>query len=87
MRATSFTPSPPAAQDSGPLNRPPEKVLQDYLDSRISLESARADYGVVIDLGAKSVDVSATESLREEVRSERGPIDWTYDLGVERGRV
>ena len=70
-----------------PLNRSPEKVLRDYLDSRISLESARADYGVVINPGAKSVDISATESLREEVRSERGPIDWTYDLGVELGRV
>ena len=70
-----------------PLNRPPEKVLRDYLDSRISLESARADYGVVIDPAAKSVDISATESLREEVRSERGPIDWTYDLGMELGRV
>ena len=70
-----------------PLLRPPEKVLRDYLDSRISLESARADYGVVIDPSAKSVDQPATESLRKEIHSERGPIDWTYDLGMELGRV
>jgi len=70
-----------------PLNRPADNVLQDYLDSRVSLESARADYGVVIDLNSKALDVPATEALREEIRSDRGPIAWTYDLGMELGRV
>lgn len=70
-----------------PLDRPADKVLQDYLDSRVSLESARGDYGVVIDAGTGSVDISATNALRDEIRSERGPVAWTYDLGLELGRV
>ena len=70
-----------------PLARPADKVLQDYLDSRVSLGSARADYGVVINPDAKTLDPSTTETLRKEMRSERGPVAWTYDLGLELGRV
>ena len=70
-----------------PLDRPADKVLQDYLDSRVSLESARADYGVVINPDTKTLDLPATDALREEMRSERGPVAWTYDLGLELGRV
>src|SRR3989442_3412326 len=51
-----------------PLERPPEKVLEDVLDEYVSVESARRDYGVVLsgslaDL-TLAIDREATERLR-----------------------
>jgi N-methylhydantoinase B len=52
-----------------PLDRDPEKVLIDVLDEYVSLESAREDYGVVIDPAAKTVDAKATAALRAAKRA------------------
>ncbi len=62
-----------------PLDRSPEMVLDDVLDRKVSLESARADYGVVI--SGTAVEVAATVALRNEMRAARGPITWRFDRG------
>jgi N-methylhydantoinase B len=62
-----------------PLDREPERVLEDVLDGKVSVESAREDYGVVVH--EREVDETATIDLRAEVRRVRGPIDWRYDRG------
>ena len=52
-----------------PLEREPERVLSDYLDGYISLESAEKEYGVVIiDAG---LDYKQTRSLREKLAGVR----------------
>src|SRR5581483_3006904 len=59
-----------------PLDRPPEKVLEDVLDEYVSVEAARRDYGVVLtgDLWelTLAVDHEATARLRAEMRAARG---------------
>lgn len=45
-----------------PLEREPEKVLDDVLDGLVSVEGARDDYGVVISDG--TIDLDATGALR-----------------------
>ena len=59
-----------------PLQRDPEAVLEDVMDRYVSLESARHDYGVVIevrdaDLLDYRIDVDATRNLRAELRAGR----------------
>jgi N-methylhydantoinase B len=54
-----------------PLERDPELVLRDTLDRYVSIESAREDYGVVIDPNLHAVDVEATAKVRA-ARSVRG---------------
>ena len=70
-----------------PLDRDPGPVLQDVLDRRVSMSSALEDYGVVINPVTREVDLEATLTRRGEIAGDRGPVDWTYDLGVELGRV
>lgn len=48
-----------------PLERDPEAVLEDLKQDRVSVEAARAAYGVVIDLETTTVDVEATNELRK----------------------
>ena len=62
-----------------PLEREPARVLRDVLNELVSLESAREDYGVVIDAGA--VDAGATARRRAELRAARG---WTTPPAVSR---
>jgi N-methylhydantoinase B len=52
-----------------PLEREPERVRADVLDGKVTIEHARAAYGVVLchDMG-RDVDVSATETLRAQKR-------------------
>lgn len=52
-----------------PLERDPELVENDVADGYVSLERARADYGVVIDPETLKVDVKATRALRASLRS------------------
>ncbi|MEE8045755.1 MAG: hydantoinase B/oxoprolinase family protein [Dehalococcoidia bacterium] len=47
-----------------PFKRDPEAVLADVLQGKISVERARARYGVEIDMAAQRVDESATRDLR-----------------------
>ncbi len=49
-----------------PLNRDPEKVLNDVRNEYISLTNAERDYGVVIDPDTLTVEAAATEALRNE---------------------
>ncbi|MBI2873674.1 MAG: hydantoinase B/oxoprolinase family protein [Firmicutes bacterium] len=63
--------SPGGGGHGDPLEREPERVLEDVLDEYISLESAKRLYGVIIDLPNRVVDQKATATLREQVRKER----------------
>jgi len=47
-----------------PLERDPQKVLDDYLDEFISAEEALQDYGVVIDTSLNVVDLEKTKLTR-----------------------
>ncbi|MCY3945393.1 MAG: hydantoinase B/oxoprolinase family protein [Anaerolineaceae bacterium] len=47
-----------------PLERDPQRVLEDVVNEYVSLESARRDYGVVIDEDTLTVDEGATAALR-----------------------
>jgi N-methylhydantoinase B len=48
-----------------PLERPEEKVLQDVLDELVSIESAKKDYGVVINPKTMKIDAEKTKKLRK----------------------
>jgi N-methylhydantoinase B len=54
-----------------PLEREPAMVLRDVRNELVSLEGARADYGVVLAGEPLVVDEAATRALRERVRRER----------------
>ncbi|MBX3538490.1 MAG: hydantoinase B/oxoprolinase family protein [Chelatococcus sp.] len=51
-----------------PFDRPVDLVLRDVLGEFVGIESARDDYGVIVDLDAEAVDLAATEALRRERR-------------------
>jgi N-methylhydantoinase B len=53
-----------------PLQREPGLVLQDVLDDKVSVEAARAQYGVVVDGARACVDVEATVELRARLRAQ-----------------
>lgn len=59
--------SPCGGGFGSPLERDPQKVLDDVLDGFCSVEQAHAVYGVVLDLEAETVNVSATEARREQM--------------------
>jgi hypothetical protein len=63
-----------------PLQRPIEQVHTDVLRELVSLEKARSDYGVVIDLQTQQVDEAASTALRETMAKQRGPQQ-TFDFG------
>jgi N-methylhydantoinase B len=54
-----------------PLERAPDRVLEDVLDRFVSLEAARRAYGVVIDPATRTLDLDATEQLRATMREAR----------------
>ena len=58
--------------------------MQDILDGKISAEAAREEYGVLF--AGSDVDLTATQSRRDELRAKLEPINWTYDRG-EQGRT
>lgn len=51
-----------------PLDRDPEFVLGDVMDGYVTLDGARADYGVVINANPLTIDSKATQGLREQRR-------------------
>ena len=55
-----------------PLNRDPEKVLNDVRNGYISPTSAARDYGVVIDPDTWTLEAAATEALRNEKKTSTG---------------
>jgi len=57
-----------------PLERAPGLVRYDVIEARVSLRSARDDYGVVLvhcDVDDYTVDDDATAKLRAELRARR----------------
>jgi N-methylhydantoinase B len=66
-----------------PLDRDPEMVQHDVLDGKVSRESAREAYGVVLAPDGGAVDEMSTKECREALRRRRGPITWTFDRGVD----
>lgn len=54
-----------------PLEREPERVAEDVRNKRVSVEAARAEYGVAIDPESLEPDADETESLRAELRRSR----------------
>ena len=59
-----------------PLEREPELVALDVLQGKVSARSAREDYGIVLATNADGeprVEAAATMTLRERLRSSRGP--------------
>ena len=55
------------------LDRDPEGVLRDVIEEKVTPEHAQHEYGVVLveleDTGAWTLDVPATENLREQMRT------------------
>jgi N-methylhydantoinase B len=66
-----------------PLTRPPERVLDDVLDRKVSEPAARALYGVVLRADGAGFDEAATAALRASLAEDRGPITWTIDRGPD----
>ncbi len=64
-----------------PLERSPVKVLSDVKSGKVTLEGAEKDYGVVLCRQTLGLDIDGTNSLREHLRSVRGPVTWTIDRG------
>ena len=56
---------PGAGGYGDPLERDLDLLLQDVRDGKVSLDSAREDYKVVIDPGTLQVDEKATKKLRK----------------------
>ena len=56
-----------------PLEREPERVLDDVLDGFVSVRGAQDSYGVVIDPDTLVIDSRATATKRQGLRSSRGP--------------
>jgi N-methylhydantoinase B len=54
-----------------PFDRDPALVLRDVLGEFVSVESARDDYGVIVDVEGECVDPAATEEIR---RTRRWPV-------------
>ena len=65
-----------------PLDRDPERVLKDVRNEYISLDTARDDYGVVVDSRSWCVNEDETAALREVLRHERG---WREAPFIDRG--
>jgi N-methylhydantoinase B len=62
-----------------PLRRAPEAVARDVLWGKVSVDGARADYGVVIVDGA--VDVAASDTVRTALRAARPAALPFFDRG------
>ena len=52
-----------------PFGRDPRRVLEDVIDGKVSVESARETYGVMLDTAAMQIDQAGTEQLRRTPRT------------------
>ncbi len=57
-----------------PLRRDPEAVLEDVRQGKVSLEKARAEYGVVLRSAGEGPDLEASSELRARLSRSRGPL-------------
>ncbi|MDK2986790.1 MAG: N-methylhydantoinase [Clostridia bacterium] len=60
--------TPGAGGYENPLLREPDRVLNDVLEGLVSIERARSEYGVVIEMDSESVNYEETEKLREKLK-------------------
>ena len=51
-----------------PYEREPEMVERDVIEGYVSLEKAKAEYGVVINPETLKLDIEATKKLRKDVK-------------------
>jgi N-methylhydantoinase B len=58
-----------------PFERPAERVLRDVREHFVSIDGARADYGVVIDPTTLGLDLELTRQLRDQPRPPRPRFD------------
>ncbi|MBI4318834.1 MAG: hydantoinase B/oxoprolinase family protein [Chloroflexi bacterium] len=63
--------APGAGGYGDPLERKPEAVLRDVVEGFVSVESAREDYGVIIDPSSLTIDWEETSATRAR-KTERG---------------
>ena len=61
-----------------PLERDTDAVLADARNEIISTNSARQEYGVVIDDQSWTVDGAATKALRDEMRTAQGDAETPF---------
>ena len=57
-----------------PLDREPEKVVRDVALGQVSMDSAKQDYGVVMDPHRLEVLEKETTEQRERLRRSRPPL-------------
>ncbi|MCL4298707.1 MAG: hydantoinase B/oxoprolinase family protein [Anaerolineae bacterium] len=62
---------PGAGGYGSPLERDPSALLADVRDGKVSIESAREDYGVIIDPATLAVDEAATREWRKKRKGSR----------------
>lgn len=58
-----------------PFQRPAERVVRDVREHFVSVDGARTDYGVVIDLDTGGLDSERTRELRDQPRPPRRQVD------------
>ncbi len=58
-----------------PMERDPESVLEDVTQEKLTVPHVREAYGVVLVGDPLRVDKEATDRLRAEMKSRRGPLD------------
>ena len=63
-----------------PLERSLEVVAADVRRRLVSYDKAREEYGTVVDPDTRELDVEASDSLRESMRSGRGALPM-YSFG------
>lgn len=63
-----------------PLDRDMAKVRKDVIANIVSVESARSDYGVIVDAVTFEVDTHGSAALRSLLRSQRGEVAM-FDFG------
>ena len=54
-----------------PLDREPERVLQDVIDGYVSAAAARSLYGLVLTAAGRGFDKTATLALRQRMRMKQ----------------
>ena len=54
-----------------PLERDLQLVLQDVINEKVSVKGAQKEYGVVVIIATREVDLEATARLRERLREAR----------------
>ncbi|ENI10484.1 hypothetical protein COCC4DRAFT_156204 [Bipolaris maydis ATCC 48331] len=68
-----------------PLTRPQEQVAKEVHRRLVTVESAKINYGVIVDPKTFAVDEAATVRLRETMHHERAKTGYTTHDTIDRG--